>query len=206
MRRAVDVVVALVGLLVLSPVLALVAVAIVIDSRGNPLYLARRVGKDGRVFKMWKFRTMIPGASKAGPAITGSADPRITRLGGVLRRLKIDELPQLVNLLLGDLTLIGPRPEAPEIVAVYTDRQRETLRVKPGITGPGQVEDEAEESESIPHGVDPEQYYVEHLLDPKLELALDYLATRRVRDDVRILFRTVFRVPKALFPRRVRQS
>ena len=119
MRRIVDIVVASVALAVLSPLLAAIMLAVFISSPGNPFYGGRRAGKDGRNFRMWKFRTMVHGAAKMGP-ITGKNDPRVTPLGRLLRKTKLDELPQFFNLLLGDMTLVGPRPESPEIVALYT--------------------------------------------------------------------------------------
>jgi lipopolysaccharide/colanic/teichoic acid biosynthesis glycosyltransferase len=139
----------------------------------QPFYGGRRAGKDGRNFRMWKFRTMIAGAAKMGP-ITGKNDPRVTPLGRILRKTKLDELPQFFNLLLGDMTLVGPRPESPEIVALYTPSQRVVLAVKPGVTGKVQL-DSDDESETIPEGVQAYDYYLTHLMDRKLRMDLDYL-------------------------------
>lgn len=188
MRRVVDIVVAAVVLGVLSPLLAIVALAVVLDSPGSPFYRGWRAGKGGRNFRMWKFRTMVAGASKAGP-ITGRNDARVTRMGRFLRKTKLDELPQFVNLLLGDMTLVGPRPEAPEIVAQYTPEQRAILEVKPGITGRVQL-DSGEESESIPEGEDPQDYYLRHLMVRKMRVDLDYLRVRTALSDARIVFET----------------
>ena len=123
MRRLFDIVFALMALAVLSPVILMITLAVFVSSPGNPFYGGRRAGKDGRNFRMWKFRTMVNGAAKMGP-ITGKNDPRVTPLGRILRKTKLDELPQFFNLLLGDMTLVGPRPESPEIVALYTPTQR----------------------------------------------------------------------------------
>jgi lipopolysaccharide/colanic/teichoic acid biosynthesis glycosyltransferase len=199
MRRLVDILVSFTMLLLAAPVLLVIALAVVIDSPGNPFYLAWRCGLHGRIFRMWKFRTMIPNASSAGPAITGNRDPRITRLGRILRLSKIDELPQFFNVLIGDMTLVGPRPETPSIVALYTAEQRRVLDAKPGVTGRAQLT--GEESEAIPAGAEPEQYYVTHLMPKKLRSDLDYLATRSPWSDARIVFDTVGFVFRALVHR-----
>jgi len=188
MRRFVDIVVALLALATLSPLLVAIMLAVFISSPGNPFYGGWRAGKDGRNFRMWKFRTMINGAAKLGP-ITGKKDPRVTPLGRILRKTKLDELPQFFNLLLGDMTLVGPRPESPEIVALYTPHQRAVLAVKPGVTGKVQL-DSDDESETIPEGADPYGYYLAHLMDRKLRMDLDYLRGRTVFTDVRIVLAT----------------
>jgi lipopolysaccharide/colanic/teichoic acid biosynthesis glycosyltransferase len=188
MRRLVDIVVALVTLAALSPLLAAIMLAVFIASPGNPFYGGWRAGKDSRNFKMWKFRTMIPGAAKMGP-ITGKNDARVTPIGRILRRTKLDELPQFFNLLLGDMTLVGPRPESPEIVALYTPMQRVVLVVKPGVTGKVQLES-GDESETIPEGAQPFEYYLTHLMDRKLRMDLDYLRRRTVFTDLKIVLAT----------------
>jgi lipopolysaccharide/colanic/teichoic acid biosynthesis glycosyltransferase len=195
-RRIIDVLVALAALLVLAPVLLAIALAVVLDSRGSPLFLAPRVGLGGRCFWMLKFRTMFPGA-ECGSAITSRADARITRLGAVLRRTKLDELPQFVNLLLGDLTLVGPRPETPAIVSRYSAGQRTVLVVKPGITGCVQLES-GEEAESIPPDCDAEQYYVQHLVDKKLDRDLQYVRSRTAWTDARIVLETAALVIRSI--------
>ncbi len=195
MRRAVDIVVGAIALLVLSPLLLITALAVVIDSPGSPFFRGWRVGKGGRPFRMWKFRSMAKGAARGAP-ITGRNDPRVTRVGRLLRKTKLDELPQFINVLKGDMTLVGPRPEAPEVVARYTPEQRAVLAVKPGVTGRVQLE-AGEESESIPEGVDPHQYYVEHLMERKLRRDLDYLSARTPLSDARIVFETATLVVRA---------
>jgi lipopolysaccharide/colanic/teichoic acid biosynthesis glycosyltransferase len=188
MRRVVDVVVGLAALAVLSPLLFVVALIVFLDSPGNPFYLGWRAGRHGRNFRMWKFRTMVNGAAKQGP-ITGKNDARVTHVGRFLRKTKLDELPQFINVVLGDMTLVGPRPEAPEIVALYTPAQRAVLRVKPGVTGKVQL-DSGDESEKIPEGVSAQDYYVQHLMDKKLRQDLDYLGVRTPLTDARVLFDT----------------
>lgn len=196
MRRLIDIFASALALLALLPLLVLAALAIVIDSPGSPVYLAWRCGLHGRQFRMWKFRTMVRNADSLGPAITGNQDPRITRLGRLLRVTKIDELPQFVNVLAGDMTLVGPRPETPGIVALYTAEQRRVLSVKPGVTGRCQLS--GEESESIPSGVEPQQYYVRNVMQHKLQSDLDYLETRTAWSDARIVRDTVGLILKQL--------
>lgn len=196
-RRLVDISVAPAALLLLSPLLLLVALAIMIDSPGGPFYLARRAGKGGREFRMWKFRTMVKGAARLGAPITGRNDPRITRLGRILRRAKLDELPQFVNVLLGDMTLVGPRPEAPEIVAQYTPSQRAVLRAKPGITGCVQLR-ASREADTIPEGVRADEYYVRRLMDGKLRQDLEYLESRTPWSDARMILTTAAFVLRSL--------
>lgn len=194
MRRIVDILVALMALVLLSPVLVLIGLVVIIDSPGSPIYRGWRVGKGGRLFRIWKYRTMV---NRAGAPITGRNDPRVTRLGGVLRRVKLDELPQFVNVLRGDMTLVGPRPEAPDMVARYTVRQRAVLRVRPGITGCVQLAWRSEES-AIPEDVPADVYYIRHLMDRKLRHDLEYLDTRTPWSDARILFATAGVVLRSL--------
>ena len=189
MRRCIDLLCAAVALILLLPFLCVVALAITIDSPGGPFYKALRCGKNGHVFHMWKFRTMIPNAILSGSVITGQNDPRITRLGRFLRTTKIDELPQLINVLLGDMTIVGPRPEDPSIVARYSPEQFRVLDVKPGVTGRQQLA--GEESESIPADAQPEEYYVKHILRRKLNADLDYIRTRTAWTDAAIVWSTV---------------
>ena len=191
--------VALVALATLSPVWLVTAMAVYISSPGNPFYGGWRAGKNGRNFRMWKFRTMVNGAAKMGP-ITGKDDPRVTPFGRILRKTKLDELPQLFNLLLGDMTLVGPRPEAPEIVALYTSSQRAVLAVKPGLTGKVQIEND-DESEIIPAGEQAYDYYLTHLMDRKLQMDLAYLRCRTAFTDAKIVLATAGLVLRA-FARR----
>ena len=200
MRRLIDIAVAALALLALAPLLALVALAIAIESPGNPLYRAWRCGLGGRRFRMWKFRSMVDGAAALGPSITGGDDARITRLGRFLRATKIDELPQFLNVLTGDMTLVGPRPETPEIVDRYEDWHRRVLAAKPGVTGPVQLES-GEESESIPPGVAADEYYIAHLMESKLRRDIDYLGWRTGWSDTRIVLATFVYVARALTQR-----
>jgi len=188
-KRALDLVISIPGLLVLSPLLLVLALWVKLDSRGPVLYPGKRVGKDGRPFHMYKFRTMVMGAEKRGPAVTYRDDPRITSAGRFLRGTKLDELPQLLNVLRGEMSLVGPRPEDPSYVELYTPEQHQVLSVKPGITGPTQLEyrDEA----SMLHGESVDEEYVTRLMPEKLKLDLEYVGTRSFMLDLKILWRTV---------------
>lgn len=189
MRRCFDIMLSTLSLVVLSPLLLVVALMVMLDSQGGAFYLAPRSGKGGTPFLMWKFRTMVTGAAKLGSAITSRQDTRITRMGRLLRATKIDEMPQFLNVLSGQMSLVGPRPEAPEIVALYTKEQRRVLEVKPGITGRVQL-DSGEESEQIPAGTQADHYYVHHLMDRKIQADLLYLKSRTLLSDIKILMET----------------
>jgi len=194
MKRAFDVAVSLAALVVLAPLLALIAVAIKLTSAGPVLHRGRRVGRDGVPFAILKFRTMRRGAS--GPAITAAGDPRVTAIGRLLRRAKLDELPQLVNVVRGEMSLVGPRPEAEEYVAMYTAEERRVLRARPGITSEASLRYRHEES--LLTGDDWRERYVNEIMRDKLRVDLDYLERRTFATDLAILGRTA----AALFTRR----
>lgn len=189
-RRLFDILVAGSGLLLLSPLFVLVAVGIKLNSPGPVFYRAQRVGKDGDLFRLFKFRSMVSGADRNGPGITVSGDARITSVGRFLRRTKIDELPQLLNVLFGDMSLVGPRPEDPRYVAQYTVEQRQALRVRPGITSAASLAYRHEEQ--ILAGADWEVTYRTQVLPAKLAIDLDYLAHRTLFSDVKLVLDTVF--------------
>jgi lipopolysaccharide/colanic/teichoic acid biosynthesis glycosyltransferase len=177
-RRAFDVVVALAALVVASPVLALAIVAVVLESRGGAFYRQRRVGKDGREFEVLKLRTMVAGAEHIGAGLAVNAgDARITRVGRFLRRTSLDELPNLVNVLKGEMAIVGPRPTLPSQVAQYTERERGRLAVRPGITGWAQVNGRT----SLPWA-------------QRIELDLWYIEHRSWRLDLKILWRSAQQV------------
>ena len=197
-RRLADIVIAVVALTLLSPLFVLAWLAIMLGSGGNPFYGGWRIGKDGVPFRMWKFRTMVSGADRLGGSIATLRDPRITKVGGFLRATKIDELPQFFNLLMGDLTLVGPRPEVPKIVELYTPEQWESLKVKPGITGPGTLYYTTDQADTIPDGVEAEQFYIDHLLGEKLRIDLEYLKQRTALTDCRVILQTIALIAKVL--------
>jgi len=187
-KRLLDLCGAIVGLLVSLPVLVFIAIAIKLDSRGPVFFTQVRVGRQGRPFRLYKFRSMVVDADKHS-AITGSVDARVTRVGRMLRPLRLDELPQLLNVLKGEMSLVGPRPEAPSIVSRYTAEQRRVLEVPPGLTGLTQLT-HLDEASRMPPGADPTEHYVQHVLMGKLEQDLHYIESRTFLGDVAILLRT----------------
>jgi lipopolysaccharide/colanic/teichoic acid biosynthesis glycosyltransferase len=188
-QRALDLAVAVGGCVLLSPLMSAIAVWIRLDSPGPALYRARRVGKDGAPFWMLKFRTMKENAEAEGAGITSRDDPRVTRAGAFLRRYKLDELPQLWNVVRGEMSLVGPRPEDPRYVEWYTPRQRAVLTVPPGMTGAASVRFRHEERWLA--GADGERTYREVVLPRKLEIELGYLRRRTFWSDLGILWETV---------------
>ena len=169
-RRALDILVAAVALLATAPLIALAMLAVRLESRGSPLYRQLRIGLDGRAFEMLKLRTMVAGAESIGAGLAvNEGDPRVTRVGAILRRTSIDELPNLLNVLRGEMSLIGPRPTVPAQVEQYTPRQRRRLEIRPGITGWAQVHGRA----SLPWSerIELDLYYIEHR-SPALDLKI----------------------------------
>ena len=188
-KRVLDLCCAVVGLLVSLPLLVVIAIAVKLDAPGPVLFTPLCVGRGGRFFRLYKFRSMYVGSDDAGSAITGRIDPRVTRIGRLLRPLRLDELPQLVNVLKGDMSFVGPRPEAPSIVERYTPEERQVLEVRPGITGPTQI-GSLEEAARLPVGTDPTEYYVRYVLPQKLEMDLNYIRTRTLLGDIEVLLKT----------------
>ena len=186
--RALDVAVSLVGLLILALTFPVVGHYVYRTSPGGLWYRATRVGRDGRPLVVYKWRTMVAGADRGGPSVTAAGDPRVTPVGSVLRKTKLDEFPQFWNVLKGEMSLVGPRPEDPKYVALYTPAQRRVLEVKPGITSPASVRYRHEEE--FLQGEDWERAYVEEVLPAKLALELEYLAHRSLPGDLWILVQT----------------
>lgn len=191
LRRGMDLVLGGLALAAASPAILLIAAAVKVESRGPVFFSQERVGRDGRPFRIHKFRSMVAGADRMGPAVSGHRDPRVTRVGAILRATKLDELPQLVNVVRGEMTLIGPRAEIARYVAHYTDEERALLSVRPGLTGPGQVYFTTDQAGELDGVADPERHYIEHQLHPKLALDLDYLRRRSLLLDLSILGGTV---------------
>ena len=187
MKRALDLVIAIPGLVMTSPLLAAAAIAVKLDAPGPVFYRGRRVGKDGREFSILKLRSMTAGGS--GSAVTSAGDPRITRVGRFLRRTKLDELPQLWNVARGEMSLVGPRPEDPEYVKLYTDEQRRVLSVRPGITSPTSLA--FRDEEAILARAGGAEVYAQDLMPRKLAMDLDYVDHRTTGGDVAILLRTI---------------
>lgn len=188
-KRAFDVVVAGLGMIVALPLFAAIAVLIKIDSRGPVFFRQTRVGRRRRLFKMWKFRKMYDDLPSQGPSLTLRYDFRMTRVGRILERTKLDELPQLINVLTGDMSVIGPRPEVPKFVEHYAERWNDVLSVKPGIFGANQLRNR-NESELYPAGItDVESFYVSHILPDKLTIDAEYARRAGFVEDVWLLAR-----------------
>ncbi len=199
MRRTMDVIAASLVLAVSLPALALAAAAIRMEGPGSVFYRSDRVGQGRRIFKMWKLRTMVPGAHALGPSVTAGHDPRITRVGRLLRRAKLDEIPQFWNVLVGDMTLVGPRPEAPDLAARYSPSQQRILAFKPGVTSPGTLRYAREDEATFPPDRPADEYYLAEVLDPKIEADLEYLGRRTIGSDLGVMLQTVrFILGKAL--------
>jgi lipopolysaccharide/colanic/teichoic acid biosynthesis glycosyltransferase len=204
LRRLLDVAVAGVLLLALSPLLAVLVVLVRATSPGPALFRQTRIGRDGRPFVLLKLRTMHADAASTGPTITAGTDPRITRLGARLRRAKLDELPQLWNVLRGDMSLVGPRPEVPHYVARYTAAQRAVLRARPGLTDPASLA-WADEAATLATFADPQRAYADAVLPQKLAASLAYLERRTVWSDLAVVTRTAAHVARAALLARLRE-
>jgi lipopolysaccharide/colanic/teichoic acid biosynthesis glycosyltransferase len=194
-KRAIDIVIAAVALVLLAPSLALAAIIIKLDSPGPALFRQERVGRNFRRFSICKFRTMVADAPATGPAVTAAGDPRVTRAGRFLRRLKLDELPQLWNVLRGDMSLVGPRPELPRYVERFHDQYRELLKMRPGLTDPSSLK-YADEAAWMAGAADPEEVYVTRILPDKLALARQYVDGSSLVTDLKLIGLTVLRVWK----------
>lgn len=192
MKRVLDLFLSLIGIMALIPIFGIVALAIAADSPGKVLYFQRRVGKKGKLFWLVKFRSMKIDSN--GPGLTmGTRDSRITPVGRFIRKYKIDEFPQLWNVLRGDMSLVGPRPEIPEYVSLYTEEMKRVLDVRPGMTDPASLIG-FNESESLEKAENPEAYYREILLPKKVASQIAYLESSSLRSDIWIIIRTLLRI------------
>jgi len=190
MKRVVDVAVSVLALVLLWPLGLLIGAAVTLGDGGPAFFRQERVGRGGRTFRMWKFRTMIVGAERSGRHLTVGDDPRVTRVGAVLRRTKLDELPQLLNVLRGEMSLVGPRPEVPRYVAFYTAEERAVLRLTPGITDPASLR-YRDESQELAASADPERTYIEHIVPEKIRLNLAYAAHATWLSDLGVIWATL---------------
>jgi len=195
MKRAFDVAVSALGLIITSPFVLAAAVAVKLDSPGPALYGGSRVGKDGATFRILKLRTMQ--VRPDGLGVTAGDDPRITRIGRILRRTKLDEVPQFLNVLRGEMSLVGPRPEDPRYVAHYTPEQRQVLAVRPGITGPTVLA--FVDEEDMLRGGDAESVYLTQVMPRKLAVDLQYVRHASFGGDLRILGQTALAVSRRMF-------
>jgi len=190
LKRLFDIFFSIIGLVLLSPLFIVVALCIVIDSKGNVFYTQKRVGLNNKDFVLLKFRTMTLNAEHRGLLTIGNKDLRITKIGYYLRKFKIDELPQLMNVLIGNMSLVGPRPEVRKYVDMYNTEQLMVLNVKPGITDFASIA-YINESELLATANDPEQLYIEKVMPEKLKLNLNYIKEQGFSTDIKIIFKTL---------------
>jgi lipopolysaccharide/colanic/teichoic acid biosynthesis glycosyltransferase len=202
LKRLTDIIFGLVGLILAAPVLAYVALRIKLEDGGPIFYRGVRVGRHGKYFRMFKLRTMVVNADKVGGPSAADGDPRITRIGGWLRRHKLDELPQFINVLIGDMSFVGPRPEVPFYTDMFSDGERAILSVRPGITDFATLWN-SNEGEVLARSADPERTYREEIRPTKIRLQLEYVKRQSFWTDMSIIWQTVAailapRSPKAL--------
>lgn len=189
MKRLFDIFFSFFGLLFISPILISVALIIIVTSKGRVFYRQVRVGKDNKDFRIFKFRTMHINADKLGLLTVGGRDPRVTKVGYYLRKYKIDELPQLINVLLGDMSFVGPRPEVRKYVDLYTKEQQKVLSVRPGITDLASIEFR-NENEILSKQDNPNEYYINTIMPYKLNINLEYLKERSLLKDIGVILKT----------------
>ncbi|WP_275045313.1 sugar transferase [Haemophilus haemolyticus] len=193
MIRFFDFILSLVGLVVLAPIFIILAIWIKIDSKGPVFYKQVRVGQNSIDFALFKFRSMVVDADKKGLITVGGRDPRITRSGYFIRKYKLDELPQLINILLGDMSLVGPRPEVRKYVELYTDEQQKVLSVKPGITDYASIE-YMDENEILGKSNDPEKTYIEEIMPEKIKYNMKYIQNKNLFEYFKIILLTVLKI------------
>ena len=193
--RLLDIVLSLLGLLFLLPIMVILAVWIKFDSQGSIFFRQIRVGKDGRDFRIYKFRTMIVNAEKMGIITIGERDPRITNSGYFLRKYKLDELPQLINVLKGEMSFVGPRPEVRKYVEMYNQEQLKILTIKPGITDYASIE-YINEDEILGKSLDPEKTYIEEIMPQKIKYNMKYINNKTVIEYFKIIFLTIIKIIK----------
>lgn len=189
MNRLFDILIAFVSLVLLSPVFLLIMIIIPLDSRGRTFFLQSRVGRNGKDFSLIKFRTMVPGAQLKGDLTIGVRDSRVTRVGLLLRKYKLDEIPQLFNVLKGDMSLVGPRPELRRYVKMYTGEQKRVLSVRPGITDYASIE-YINENELLGQSGNPEKTYIDEVMPAKILLNMKFIEDPSVRNYLKILWLT----------------
>lgn len=194
-KRIFDFTVSLIGIVIISPILLVISILIKLDSKGPILFKQIRVGKNGKPFKIFKFRTMVVDAEKKGMQITVGSDSRITKSGLVLRKTKLDELPQLFNVLTGEMSFVGPRPEVPRYVEMYDENQKSILKVRPGITDLASIK-YRNENDLLAKSLDPEATYINEIMPKKIELNIEYLKNMSVLYDLKLIIRTVLVVIK----------
>lgn len=190
MIRLMDIILSLIGILLLAPLMALITIVVLLSGRGSPFFIQERVGKDMETFRLFKFRTMHTAAEKKGLITVGTDDSRITCAGRILRRAKLDELPQLFNVLSGKMSIVGPRPEVREFVNFYTEEQKRVLSIRPGITDYASIH-YSDENKILAGVDDPRKFYIQEVLPKKIELNFRYLDNRTVREYFRVILMTI---------------
>lgn len=189
-KRVFDIISSFLGLIILSPMLLIVSLAIKIDSKGPVFFKQKRVGKNNKVFEIYKFRTMVTDAEKLGKQITIGNDNRITRVGKFIRKCKLDEFPQLINVLKGEMSLVGPRPEVPRYVELYDEYQSQILLVQPGITDYASIE-YRNENEILGKSENPEKTYIEEIMPIKIDLNMKYIKNISLSEDIKLIINTI---------------
>jgi lipopolysaccharide/colanic/teichoic acid biosynthesis glycosyltransferase len=195
MIRFFDFLFAILGLIILSPLFLIVAIWIKLDSNGPVFYKQKRVGRNNKDFKLLKFRSMVTDADTKGLITVGGRDPRVTQSGYFIRKYKLDELPQLLNVLIGDMSLVGPRPEVRKYVDLYNETQRKVLSVKPGITDYASIE-YIDENEILGKAENPEKVYIEQIMPEKIKYNMKYIQNRSVKEYFKIIFLTIGKIVK----------
>ncbi|MDD2386989.1 MAG: sugar transferase [Bacteroidales bacterium] len=195
MKRVFDIVCSFLGLLALLPLFILISILIIIDSKGGIFFRQVRVGKNNKDFKILKFRTMRPNSDKSGLLTIGSKDNRVTKIGYFLRKYKLDELPQLINVFVGDMSFVGPRPEVRKYVDMYDQKQLKVLSLRPGITDYASIE-YSNENELLSKSDNPEQTYINEIMPAKLSLNLKYIKEKGIKTDIRLIFKTIAKIFK----------
>ncbi len=190
MKRLFDIVVSVAGLTALSPLYLLLFFVVRLSSPGPVIYVQKRVGRHGKEFDLYKFRSMHVESDKSGLLTVGGKDPRVTSAGYFLRKFKLDELPQLINVLRGDMSFVGPRPEVKKYVDLYSKEQMRVITVRPGITDLASIK-YRNENALLESSEDPEKYYIEHIMPDKLSINLEYIDDQSFLKDLKIIFKTI---------------
>lgn len=192
-KRIFDLILSLMALIILSPVFVIIGLWVVFESPGGMFFRQERVGKNQRIFRLYKFRSMRPGSDAKGLLTIGGRDPRITRSGYFIRKYKVDELPQLINILKGDMSLVGPRPEVKRYTDLYNETQKQVLSVRPGLTDYASIL-YFNESDLLSQSANPEKTYIEEIMPAKLELNLKYIREQNFKTDLSIIAKTIQRI------------
>ncbi len=193
LKRLFDIFCSAIGVIILSPLFVILWIAVKLESKGPAFFLQTRVGKNNHDFKLYKFRTMYLDSESRGQLTVGMRDPRITKVGYILRKYKLDELPQLFNVLLGDMSLVGPRPEVRKYVSLYTNEQLKVLSVRPGITDFASIKF-INENELLAKAENPEEYYIKYIMPQKLALNLEYINSNLLLKDVSLILKTIVKI------------